>query len=150
MLRSKLGLGQLLKTIFVKNTKNKLFLDIKLANKQFATKFNNFVKNIEKEKIKICGMNWKTISEICQESKLEAYYTIRNAKSWEKFKKTLPFLEKPRGFSIHHSFIDESLIFEIKEIAKNIQIWAWTVNSKSEFARLEKLKVDGIITDKWK
>lgn len=148
-LAGKLGFGPLLETIFNKSTKDRLFLDIKFANRNFAKRFSKFINSMENGKIKICGRDWKVISQICHLHGFEAYYTIRDEEAWQRFKETLPFLKKPHGFSIRYSLIDQNLIEEIRNITRNAQIWAWVVNSNYELIRLKRLKIDGVITDNW-
>ena len=149
ILIGKFGIGPLLESLFIGKTKGRLFLDFKFANSHFANKFNKYIRDIDKGNVKICGRDWKIISNICHLNGFEVFYTIRSKKAWQKLKKSLPYLKKPHGFSIHYSLIDKNLIDEIREAAQNIQIWAWTVNSQKEFQRLENLQIDGIITDNW-
>ncbi len=52
--------------------------------------------------------------------------------------------------TVNKDLMDKDLIPHLKSDYPTSEIWAWTVNDLKEMQRLEKLKVNGIITDNWK
>jgi glycerophosphoryl diester phosphodiesterase len=149
-LKGAFGIGPILETLLTAEIKTRAFLDLKpisLSN-TFAAKFTNLLIKHNVKNIKICGHEWKMISQICTESGALPYYTLKNKQSVIRFKKLMPHLKKPAGFSVKYNLIDEKFMKEFKR--KSTEIWTWTVNDAKEAKRLSLLKVDGIISDNWK
>lgn len=148
----KLGFGPTLETLLTSKYKSKLFLDIKHASYSFRFT-SRIVKLLELNKsqgIKICGPDWKVISNICRQTHAYPFYTLKDKNSFKKINQILPHIYKPSGFSINYKLIDEFLVRSLKSDYPNAQIWAWIVNHNDEVQRLQKLKIDGIITDNWR
>ncbi len=150
-IKGKLGIGESLEPILSAISPNKLFLDIKHANSSltFTKKFSDLLIDHHIKNARICGLDWQIISEVCQKTGCLPFYTLAKEEDFKKLKKKLAKLIYPRGFPIRHSLIDKSLIVYLKSIYPRSGIWVWTVNDIEESKRLEKLGVDGIITDQW-
>lgn len=148
----KLGIGQNFNDLLKSEFKNKLVLDLKHAkySLNYQRKLNNLLKKEETKSPKITGLDFKIISKIAKVNNAEAYYGFLNKKSISYFEKLASLLYKPAGFSIKSELIDGNLIKNLKSKFPKAQIWAWTVNDQIQTKRLEKLKVNGIITDNWK
>lgn len=143
------GFGPLLEKILTAEFKTRAFLDLKPVSPRasFAYKLSELLVKMKLEDPKICGHNWQMISALAYQNNAKPYYTLKNKGSVEKFRKMLPHLKQPAGFSVRHDLIDEKFMEEFKK--KSVEIWTWTVNDMSEAKRLKGLNVDGIITDKW-
>ncbi len=143
------GIGTLLDRILIAEIKTRAFLDLKPVSPRnsFASKLAELLIKLKTKNAKICGHDWKMISKICLQNSAHAFYTLKNKRSLEKFKRQLHLLKKPAGFSVHYKLIDKKFMKEFRE--KTVQIWAWTVNEITEAKRLQNLGVDGIITDEW-
>lgn len=145
-----LGLGPIVDNLLTAELRAKAFLDLKVTPKTsiYTKKLILLLKKLKVKNIKMCGHNWQLISKICHENKSQPFYTLKNKRSLEKFKRQLHILKKPAGFSVHYKLIDKKFMKEFKK--KSVEIWAWTVNDIQEIQRLAELKVDGIITDEWR
>ena len=144
------GIGTLLDRILIAEFKTRAFLDLKPVSPRnsFANKLAKLLIKLKTKNAKICGNDWKMISKICLANSAYPFYTLKNKRSLEKFKRQLHLLKKPAGFSVHYKLIDKKFMKEFRK--KSVQIWAWTVNEISEVKRLQKLGVDGIISDEWR
>lgn len=166
-IKGKFGIGQNLSPILSTIPSNKLLLDAKHAaySLTFTKKLSDLLISYDIKNARICGRNWQTISQVCQKTGCLPFYTIRDTGDIKKIKRLLPKLAQPAGFSIRHDLIDKGFItycsnaVRTKETSRSrsknnnrrpgFQIWAWTVNEIKEAKRLQKLGVDGIITDTW-
>lgn len=148
----KLGIGQNLDNLLKSEFKNKLVLDLKHA--KYSLNYQRKICRLLKEKkiknLKITGIDLRIISEIARENNAEVYYGFLNKKSISNFEKLAPLLYKPSGFSIKSELINKNLVQSLKSQFPKAQVWAWTVNNQAEIKRLQKLKIDGIISDNWK
>jgi glycerophosphoryl diester phosphodiesterase len=151
-IKGKFGIGKNIDDLLSSKFRNKLVLDLKHAkySLNYQKKINNLFKEDKIKNAKITGIDLKIISEIARENNAEVYYGFLNDKSIKLFFNNLPYLYKPSGFSIKSELINQDLIKKLKAKFPKARIWAWTVNDQAETKRLEKLKVDGIITDLWK
>lgn len=143
------GIGPILESLLTAEIRSRAFLDLKPISyrKGFTHKLAELLIKLKVKNVKICGHNWKMISKICLQNNAHPFYTLRNKRSLEKFKRQLHLLKKPAGFSVHYKLIDKKFMKEFRK--KSVQIWASTVNDLKEAKRLAELKVDGIITDEW-
>lgn len=141
------GVGPILETLLTAELKTRAFLDLKAINRSesFTYKLSQLLEKLKVENVKVCGHRWQMISKLSKKNNLLPYYTLKNKKSIEKFKKMLPQLKKATGFSVKHDLIDEDFMKEFKK--KSVEIWAWTVNDANTAKKLEKLGVNGLITD---
>ena len=103
----------------------------------------------------ICNKNWKPDHFIIASFD---HYSLRDFKKYHPSIKTAVLFEgNPIGYAdiaqranahyafMHYQWINKELINDAHK--KNIKIFAYTVNSKSLAHRLQKLNIDGIITD---
>lgn len=143
------GIGPILETLFTTEIRSRAFLDLKSVSyrNSFTHKLAELLIKLGVKNARICGHDWKMISKICLANSAHPFYTLKNKRSLEKFRRQLQFLKKPAGFSVHYKLIDKKFMKEFRK--KSMQIWAWTVNDLKEAKRLAELKVDGIITDEW-
>jgi len=148
----KLGIGQNLDNLLNSKFRNKLVLDLKHAkySLNYQRKLNNLLKEEKVKNVKITGLDLKIISEIAKENNGEVYYGFLNNKSINLFFNSLTQIYEPSGFSIKAELVNKDLVQKLKSKFPKAQIWAWTVNYQTEIKRLQKLKVDGIITDLWR
>jgi len=146
-----LGVGPILASLFIPSVRDRLFLDLKRAtfSLSFASKFAHLLSTFKVKGVRICGLNWPVISQLCEGNNLLPFYTLRTKEHVEKIKKILPFLKNPAGFSVHYSLIDKKFMEEFRNLPTSGQIWSWTVNDLTTVNQLAKLGVDGIITDDW-
>lgn len=148
----KFGIGQRLEPMLASDFKNKLVLDIKHArfSRNFAKKLIKLLKDFNVQHVPICGPEWEIVSEISNQYQLLPFYSLQEKGDWQKLKNLLPNLKKPKGLSIQYALINKSFLEKIRNVEQKLEVWAWTVNDLKEVKRLSKLKVDGIITDKWR
>lgn len=148
----KLGIGPNLASILTDKIKSRLFLDIKHANisLNFSRKLSVFLKNASVGNIRVCGLNWEAISQICKTCGLAPYYTLTNRASLKRFRRVQAKLYRAAGFSIRHNLIDKTLIKNLKADYPKSDIWAWTVNDVKKAKELFASGIDGIITDNWR
>ncbi len=148
-IKGKLGIGPLLASIFIKNVQGKLFLDLKHANisRNFAQKLSISLKNLRVKNVRVCGYDWKIISQVCKDNNLLPFYSISDSIHLKEIEKALLNLEKPAGFSVYFSLLTQDVI---KQLKKHGEIWAWTVDDPQIAKDLVKLGVDGIITNNWR
>lgn len=145
----KLGTGPLLASIFMPSIQRKLFLDLKHTNisRNFAKKLSTLLKTLKVKNVRVCGLEWKVVSEVCKDNGLLPFYSIYTSRQLKKIEKSLLRLEKPAGFSVYFPLINKVLIEKLK---KHGEVWAWTVNDPQIAKDLVKMGVSGIITDNWK
>lgn len=151
-IKGKFGIGQDINQFLDPKLKNYLFLDIKHAKYSlgFIKRFIKFVKDKKLKMARVCGSEWGVLWAIHKHSGPQPFYTLNGKNSLKKFKQEYrKLLYRTVGVSVRYTLITKEYIRELRKLAKNIQIWAWTVNDPSEFRRLAKLGVDGIITDEW-
>lgn len=143
------GIGPMLEKILIAEVKTRAFLDLKPVSfrNSFTSKLSQLILRVGLKNAKICGHDWKLISDLCEKSGARAYYTLKNKGSIHKIKKMVKELKKPYGFSVRHGLINKSLVRYLKSDYPLSEIWAWTVNDVREAKRLLGLGVDGIITD---
>ena len=143
------GFGPLLEKILTAEFRARAFLDLKPVSPRasFAFKLSELIVKMKLEDPKICGHNWAMISALAYQNNAKPFYTLKNQRSINKFRRMIKNLKKPAGFSVHHDLINEKFMQEFKK--KSVEIWTFTVNDIQEAKRLTELKVDGIITDKW-
>ena len=144
-----LGVGPILASLFIPSVRDRLFLDLKRAtfSLSFAGKFAHLLSTFKVKGVRICGLNWPVISQLCEGNNLLPFYTLRTKEHVEKIKKILPSLKNPAGFSVYYELINKQFIEKFKD--DQTQVWAWTVNDLPTANQLAKLGVDGIISDKW-
>ena len=148
-IKGKFGIGENLESILSAVPPYKLLLDIKHANLSFTfvKKLSGLLTVNNIKNARICGRDWQVISQVCQKTGCLPFYTFAKVKDFEKLKRKLPSLEKPAGFSIRYTLIDQDFIRNLKSLFPTSEIWSWTVNEAKEMKRFQKLGVDGIITD---
>lgn len=148
----KLGFGPTLESLLISKYRNKLFLDIKHANYslRFTSRIVKLLKLSKTKNVKICGTDWKVISNICQQTNSQPFYTLKEINSFEKLTTVLTKIEKPAGFSVRYQLLNKTFVKKLKSEHPNAQIWAWTPDRKNDIEKLKKLKIDGIITDNWR
>jgi glycerophosphoryl diester phosphodiesterase len=150
-IKGKFGIGENLEPLLSVVPQDKLLLDIKHAASSltFTEKLSELLTSHNIKNARICGLDWEIISKVCEKTGCLAFYTIKEVKDIKKLEKILPKLASPAGFSIRHNLIDEELIRNLRSDHTTSELFAWTVNNQSEIKRLEKLGIDGIITDEW-
>ncbi len=157
-IKGKFGIGENLESILSAVPPYKLLLDIKHANLSFTfvKKLSGLLTVNNIKNARICGRDWQIISQICQKTTCLPFYTISTAGDVRKLKILLSKLASPAGFSVRRNLVDEELIRDLKSLPRGktdnfptSKLWAWTVNEIKEAKRLQKLGVDGIITDEW-
>lgn len=148
-LKGKLGIGPLLASIFIPKVRSKLFLDLKHANlsRNFAKKLSLVLKTFKIKNVRVCGLDWKIISQVCHDNNLLPFYTILDSVHLKEIEKALPNLKKPAGFSVYFPLLAHDVV---KQFKKHGEVWAWTVDDPKIAKDLVKLGVDGIITNNWR
>ena len=144
-----LGLGPILETLLTKEIRTRAFLDLKPISyrESFTLKLADLLAKLSVKEVRVCGHNWTMLSLLEKRISAKPYYTIRDEEGAQRFKRALPNLSKPVGFSVKANLINEKFMKDFKN--KSTEIWAWTVNDINESKRLLNLNVDGIITDNW-
>ena len=110
-----LGVGPILASLFIPSVRDRLFLDLKRAtfSLSFAGKFAHLLSTFKVKGVRICGLNWPVISQLCEGNNLLPFYTLRTKEHVEKIKKILHNL----GIFIiveHRNYSGHSILF-IKE-----------------------------------
>ena len=146
-----LGFGPMLETLLTAEIRSRAFFDLKPVSyrSSFTHKLAELLLKVGVKDAKICGHDWQMLSNLSHKVNAKPYYTIKNIEGLEKLKKMLPHLKKPVGLSVKHNLINKKFMNLVKKLPIKQKIWAWTVNDTEEIKRLEKLNVDGIITDNW-
>ena len=146
------GIGPILETLLTAEIRSRAFLDLKPIRwrNSFSRKFAELLLKVGIKNARVCGHDWQMLSNLSADINAKPYYTIKDIKGIGKLKAIIKELKKPHGFSVRHDLIDEKLIRNLKSRFQTSEIWAWTVNDVKEAKRLEKLGVDGIITDEWR
>lgn len=149
-IKGKLGIGPIFASMLIPSFQKKLFLDLKHTNIsfRFAAKLSQLLKTFKVKPMRVCGLEWNVISQICENNNLLPFYTIRTERGVKKIKEALHRLKKPSGFSVHFTQINETLVKELK--AHGSEIWVHTINEVNIAKNMQNLGVDGIITDNYK
>lgn len=146
------GFGRILETLLTAEVRSRVFLDLKPVSlrNSFTHKFIELLAKTDVKNARVCGHDWQMLSKLSERVNTRPYYTIKNSNGFKKLKTMIKELKKPHGFSVKHNLISRPLIQRLKSDYPLSEIWAWTVNNIEESKRLEKLGVDGIITDEWR
>ncbi len=151
-IKGKLGIGKNPFDLLKEIDGQKLLLDLKAAKYSFNFKreFEHLIDMTKIKGFKLTGLDFKVVSKIAQEFKSESYHGILNKRSMITFEKLYSDLNKPANVSIRLNLVNSNLIKFIKRKYKGIKIIVWTVNNKEEIDSLEKIGVDGVLTDIWR
>lgn len=140
-----LSLRKLLREI---NFRAELFLDIKSSTPRAADAVLELYADhaAMMPRTRVSSGEWKLLDRIARaRTGMELYYSIGRRSSIDALLRRAERDDPPAGTSIRHTLLSREVVDQLH--ASNLQVFAWTVNTRNRAEELLSWDVDGIISD---